>query len=402
MLTNKKRLLSLLLTIALLGASGAFAAPMTSNTLTMPKAFSTGAFGSNDVPDGKSPTTGLDFTGEYRPVVVQVSNDHSARPHINMSEADVVYEAIYWGPAHTRYTLVFNDNHPAVVGSVRSARVQHCEIRQEWDAPFVFWGGQTEPGTNIYDYFKGNAVPKDMLFNAVGKGPTRTSDAFYRDTFKDDQTLKRVSPHDAVVNLQRIMEQWPNNSQGSAYQPKSHAYKFSNEEPSRGQDTAREIKIKYDADGEYFPSYQFNAADRVYERFYDGKEQYDGMTKKRIVASNVIVQFCDLTFAGGAAYRPMTNLIGSGVMDAFIDGRHIRGTWSRASKNDRTIFSDINGNEITMLPGKTFIQILPTYMDFTYVTKDGVENLMNIGSDVPEAKIDDFGNEAEMQGLGDE
>ena len=98
---------------------------MTYNQLTVPAAYTTGAYGVNEVPEGKSPTTGLDWEGEYRPVLVQISNSDGARPHWNMSEADIVYESLLWGPGHTRYSCLFNDNHPEFVGAVRSARLHH-------------------------------------------------------------------------------------------------------------------------------------------------------------------------------------------------------------------------------------------------------------------------------------
>ncbi|HIT69578.1 MAG TPA: DUF3048 domain-containing protein, partial [Candidatus Aphodomonas merdavium] len=133
MVSKLLRILTFTVIISLVLGVTAVAAPMTNNKLTMPSAYTTGAYGVNEVPEGKSPTTGLDWEGEYRPVVVQISNSAEARPHWNMSAADIVYESLLWGPGHTRYTLVFNDNHPDYVGAVRSARINHCQIRQEWD-----------------------------------------------------------------------------------------------------------------------------------------------------------------------------------------------------------------------------------------------------------------------------
>ena len=377
MITKKLRIVSFCLVILTVLASGAYAAPMTSNTTTMPQSYSTGSFGSNEVMPGKSPTTGLDWEGEYRPVLVQVSNAKEARPHWNFSEADIVYESIVWGPAHTRYTAVFSDNHPDLVGSVRSARVNHCEIRQEWDCPLVFWGGQQAEGSSIYDFFKVNKVDKGFLFD--GTRNNAASKALGRDS-------TRVSPHNAVANLAMAVETaWPKDDKGNPYTPKSHAFKFSTT-PTAGGDSAQEIYVVYD-EKEYFPSYTFNKEERVYERWYCGEEQYDGKTNKRIVASNVIVQFCNTNYYQNAASRPIIEMLGGGVMDAFIDGRHIRGTWTRKGMNDRTVFQDMNGEEITLLPGKTFIQVIPTSSSFTYVREDGQEITMDNGTKVEAAEI---------------
>lgn len=375
---KKIRVSFLILIVSLFVSSLSFAAPLTSNPVTMPKASSTGAFGTNYVPEGKSPTTGLAWSGVYQPLVVQISNAHQARPHWNLSEADIVYESILWGPGHTRYTAIYSDNHPDFVGAIRSARWHHCELRQEWDAPFVYYGGQEDAGSSIKEFFNANKVDKKFLFNGIVTGSY--SSGYSRDS-------SRVSPHNAVADLQKMVaDAWPKNDDGSAYAPKQHAFAFS-DTPSRGADTAVEIYICYD-EKDYYPHYTFNAAERVYERWYCGEEQYDGKSGKRIVASNVIVQFCKTEYVNKQASRPMITTTRGGVMDAYIDGRHIRGTWERNTVNDRTIFLDANGNEITLLPGKTFIQMIPESMDYKYVTADGQEKIIDIGTEVVEADID--------------
>lgn len=388
MYTNKRRVLSCVLILAVLVSLPAFAAPMTSNPFTMPKATSTGAHGANEVPEGKSPITGLNWTGTYRPIVVQMENSTAARPHLNMSEADIVYEAVYWGPAHTRYTLIFNDNYPELVASVRSARVYHCEIRQEWDAPFVFWGGQQDKGTSIYDFMKENNVPDSFRFDGT-KGGSYNNALFRLST--------RVSPHNAAANIKKLVEEyWPTNKEtGEPYRPRQHALKFSSTSPTRGDKTAVEVNIRYDEKGEYNPMYTFNAQTREYERWYDGKEQIDGESGKRIVASNVIVQYCDLRFSNNIAARPIIPTTGTGPIDAFIDGQHIRGTWDRKQLADRTVFMDLAGNELTLLPGKTFIQIIPSFQTFTYTTDTGEVITCDVGMTVSRPSMEE-GNLDEM------
>lgn len=380
MVTKKLRMSVFFLLIVLFSSSIALAAPMTSNSTSMPKSFSTGAYSSNEVFPGISPLTGLPYDGEYRPIAVMISNAEGARPHWNLSEADIVYEGIYWGPNYTRYMAIYNDNHPELVGSVRSARLFNVDLREEWDCPIVFWGGQDQSGTSIYDFFKEYNVSTTFRFDGTRSGgPSLTRDP------------SRVSPHNAIANLSTIVaNEWPKNDNGTPYEPKMHAYKFSESNPTRGSDTAKEIYVCYD-EKEYFPSYTYNAEKHVYERWYNGKEQVDGKSGERIVASNVIVQFVNFSFYNNNASRPVYTLTGGGVMDAFIDGRHVRGTWVRDRLADRTLFLDMNGEEITLYPGKTYIQLLPMSYSFTYISDNGTENVMNVGTEVSAPVIDDVG-----------
>ena len=370
------RTLAVLLFAAMMLSATAFAAPMTYNQLTVPAAYTTGAYGVNEVPEGKSPTTGLDWEGEYRPVLVQISNSDGARPHWNMSEADIVYESLLWGPGHTRYSCLFNDNHPEFVGAVRSARLHHCQLRQEWDCPFVFYGGQDLSGTSIYDFFKDNNVPTSMRFDGI-KG----------DYGVLSRTKDRVSPHNAVVNLKKLVEEkWPTNDDGAPYEPVSHAFKFSDTDYTRGYDSA--VKMAFSYADDYEPSYVYDVDAGVYNRYYNGQQMFDGYTNKPIVASNVIVQYCETYFYGGISSRPVVELTGSGVCDVFIGGEHIRGSWSRKAVGDRTIFMDLNGEEVTFKPGKTFVQIIASSDTFTYTEGTGKEHEVDVGYEV---KAVDYG-----------
>lgn len=393
MLTKKLRVVTLCVMFLMSISMVANAAPMTTNADTMPRSISTGARQTAEVFPGISPTTGLASDAEYRPMMVQISNAKEARPHWNLSEADIVYEFVYWGPAHTRYTAIYNDNHPDYVGGVRSARVTQAELRQEWDCPFVFFGGQEMSGTSIYDTFKINDVGKDFLIDG-----TRGGKGFFRET-------SRVSPHNAVANLAEMVAAWPTNEDGTPYESRVHPYTFSTS-PTYGVDSAVEIYIPYE-EKDYFPSYTFNSSTRMYERWYNGEEQFDGKSGKRIEAANVIVQFARLEFFLSTASRPVITMTGGGKIDAFIDGRHITGTWERNSVNDRTFFLDSSGEEIVMLPGKTFIQVIPESNTFTYVKDDGTEVSVDVGTEVQEATFDpttagtDQIDEMEMGELGE-
>lgn len=420
MQVKKLRFMACVLAVSLLVASCAAAAPLTNNQHTSVGAVQTGAFAANVVPEGKSPITGLDWTGIYRPVMVQISNSAEARPHWNLSEADIVYESILWGPGHTRYSAIYSDNHPDFVGAVRSARWHHCELREEWDCPFVFWGGQSNKGTSIYDFFKDNGVLTSFRLDGTG-----------RDGLGQSRVNSRVSPHNAVWNIAKVANEiWPDDPDtGKPYEPRVHAMRFSST-PSYGSDTAVEISIVYDSqlkDGEeyaphyvydadsdtyeinsrftgrdkpeYAPSYTYNAATKLYERWYCGEKMIDGQSDKRIVAANVIVQYTPLYYYNNSPSRPVITTTGGGVMDAFIAGRHIRGTWVRSSLSDRTVFLDPSGEEITLLPGKTFIQILPNTMEYTYTRADGSVANVTIGYEVEGIYMDTEEGDAELDNM---
>lgn len=353
----------------------------------------TGGIATAQAETGVSPTTGLPTDRPYRPVLVQISNSEEARPPWGLEEADIVYETLIWAPHLTRYLAVFNGQYPEVVGSLRGARVYAAEIRQEWDCPFLFWGGQATPGTSIYDFFDLHQVDDSFLLDGVKSPNNPYAQSLLVDKARAQnlpyvQYLKyekvRPHPHNAVANLKAIVaECWPKGQDEKPYEPSPPLFTFS-DTPTKGKEAAVAIVVDYGVIqyseppeemhpsllGCYRASYTYDPETRLYERWYGAEPQmsYDGKT--RVTAANVIVQYCIQEYFDGAPSRPVTQTTGSGPIDAFIDGTHIRGTWRRETLSDKTQFLDGNGNPLVLLPGKTFIQMVPPDMAITFTAEE--------------------------------
>ena len=90
--------------------------------------------------EGESPLSGL-AGGAGKPVImVKIDNVGPARPHTNISKADIVYVEQVEGGL-TRIAALYNSSFPAKVGPVRSARISDLEILEQFDSPgFVYSG----------------------------------------------------------------------------------------------------------------------------------------------------------------------------------------------------------------------------------------------------------------------
>ena len=123
--------------------------------------------GDNEVEAGVSPTTGrnlaevaaevpegyagLAVTGRYMPFMVQIMNSNQGINNyapLNGAWADVVYQSSLAYNGVDRMSYIFSDVIPDVVGFVRSTRVTHLRIRQEWDCAYVTsgWSDADVPG----------------------------------------------------------------------------------------------------------------------------------------------------------------------------------------------------------------------------------------------------------------
>ena len=141
--------------------------------------------GLNETIEGVSPTTGLYLdeleapdgfaglavTGKYLPMLVQIDNSDGGVNNIapwGASYADIVYETPLHGRGMTRISYLFSDLIPDSVGPVRSARLGHAWLREEWDCGFLYYGQQEYTKTNVREEFsKLGATSKGVLFSGI-------------------------------------------------------------------------------------------------------------------------------------------------------------------------------------------------------------------------------------------
>ena len=74
-----------------------------------------------------------------RPMIVQIDNAIPARPPINLTAADVMYEYVAEGGV-TRFSAVFTREDVGIVGPVRSARLISLEIARMLEGVLVYHG----------------------------------------------------------------------------------------------------------------------------------------------------------------------------------------------------------------------------------------------------------------------
>ena len=311
-----------------------------------------------DIPDGFA---GLAVTGRYTPFMVQIDNTEGGvgnRAPWNGSYADVVYETPLYRTGTTRLSMIFSDLIPDYVGPVRSARVNHVWIREEWKAAICFWGGQKYKNTSITTAFRNLGYnlgdPASMAFDGTTGGKVWNAYCGH--------TEKLVRPHDAYFMTAALATQVV----PADYTAPNHAYRFDAALPETG-DPAESIQVNWGAK-EYNSLLEYDEEENVYYRYmvedpkqpvlYDEISPVLQMSDKiihgnPITFSNVIVQFMDIHYYSNDA--PLPTVTGTGNAEYFMGGKHIPGVWSRETLQDRTVFYDLNGNEIEMQPGHTLI-----------------------------------------------
>lgn len=293
------------------------------------------------MPEPVSYTTGLPYTGEYKPVMVVLENSPAARPQTGIQSADVVYEVPVEGSI-TRFVCVFSDNVPESVMPVRSGRVSFLYIQQEWDAIFMHFGGSGNGSSSAPDYtFYGNGLYPKVKIDA---------DGLYDHDYKD--YYKRVSGKSAPHNV----EMYPLPAQQLYdYSPEPLMWMFASDAAYSGSDVA-EINLPMCSGDDDFVSYTYDAAKDVYLRSMSGKAFKTAETGEQVTVKNVIVQYS--TYKSVDKYK-VWELTGDGDADFYIGGKLVKGTWKKGAADSPTMFYDDKGQQIVLRPGNTWIHIHP-------------------------------------------
>ena len=373
----KKNLLVLLLTV-LLAVEPVFALAVTLDG-GEDRGIEPKEVGLNELIDGESPTTGLpleerlpgneDFaglavTGRYLPVLVQIDNsDNGAgwRSPWGAIYSDVIYESPLRREGQTRISILYSDLVPDDVGPIRSARLGHVWLREEWDAAFLYHGQQEYALTNVLEELTRLGVTKrGLLFSGTSGGKD------WNKYYYNRQNL--ASPHDKGANAAGILTLVEED-----IIPPNHTWLFT-DEAAEG-DPATEITVKW-GHKDYTSVFRYDEEQDCYYRYVGtGKKAeayHDLDTEEPIPFRNVIIQWTDVDWVVKDA--PVTRNTGDGAFfanystgfftaegnaDYFMNGVHKTGYWRRENMHSRTVFYDENGEELKLQRGRTMIEMFP-------------------------------------------
>jgi len=315
-----------------------------------------GNFPTNMVLLGESPTTGLPWEGDYMPMLVQIDNTDGGVDKIapwGARYADIVYETPLYSVGSTRISFLFSDHVPDSAGPVRSARVGHVWLREEWDAGFLYYGGQEAEGSNINKEFsKYKATKKGVLFSGIVSTSKPWKKYYTR--------VKGLSnPHNVDANVAAMRDLIP-----ETHVAPDRPYLFTDVLPTTGE-AATSITLGW-KHKDYVSTFTYDADKNCYTRTVHGVPYVDSQTGEQLEFANLIVQRTKVRYYGGHSDRPILSNVGQGNADIFMGGRYIAGYWIRTAMDQRTIFFDENGNELELQRGKTYIAMPDSNVPVTY------------------------------------
>ena len=261
-------------------------------------------------------------------------------------DAYIIYEMIVEGGI-TRYLALYKDQDTEKIGSVRSARHYYLDYALENDAYYVHWGWSPQAESDI----------KTLGINNVNG---LYSSAFYR-----DKTLNVALEHTGYTSME-LLKNAVKKYRSETNKDLLLNYSADDIDLSNEGDAidANTVIIKYS--NSVVDKYVYDAENKVYKRYVNNVEHKDYQTGKIYTFKNIITyQVSNHLISGDNKGRQEFDNIGSGEGYYITNGKAIKITWSKDSRSEQTVYKYLNGEEIVVSDGNTFIQIQPTGQTLT-------------------------------------
>lgn len=289
-----------------------------------------------------------------RVIAVQINNHNQARlNHAGLQDAFIVYEAMVEGGI-TRMLALYKDKTTEKIGSVRSSRPYFLDYVLENDAIYVHFGFSEQ-------------ARKDIASLGINNINGLYDNAFWRDT-----TLNVAYEHKAFTSMEKIN----NMIAQKGYRTTSDSpallnydvdeVNISETKETELEDGTKETTITNKANTVVIPysyymtvKYEYDSENKVYNRFANDKAHTDAITKKQYNFKNIIIIKVK-NYSIDSYGRQALDNIGTGSGYFITNGCVKEITWQKDSRSSKTVYKYLDGTDVVVNDGNTFIQIVPS------------------------------------------
>jgi len=280
------------------------------------------------------------YQGNDRPFAIMIDNHNLAWPQAGLNKAYMVYEAIAEG-GETRLMALFKGADVEKIGPVRSARHYFIDYAMENDAIYVHFGQSPQAQSDLkkYSIHDINGIAED--------GTT-----FWR--VKD-----KSAPHNAVTSTEKLLQSAKNKKYRTTSSEKSILNYVTDEVNLTEGQGATTITIPHST--LQVVKYEYDEENKVYKRYARNKAQTDWDTKAAITTKNIIITFCDNYTLNDSENKGRQGLKNIGTFNGYYitNGKAIKIQCIKEARDEKTKYKDMNGNEIKVNDGNTFVNICP-------------------------------------------
>lgn len=315
-----------------------------------------------------------------RPIAAMIENHMDSRPASGLSKADIVYEAVAEGGI-TRFLGIFYCGAAAEevkIAPVRSARIYFVNWAQEYGKFPIFMHvggandysgtGSTVKEARALEYLEtiGWRVPRGNDFDT-------TYDSGFPVFWRNYERLGRevATEHTMMASLDQAYKQaekrgfGAKDEEGDSWDDTFVSWRFSDEKAVSPE--ATEISFEFWSNKpEYNVTWNYDSGANSYLRSNGGEKFIDFEDKSQISVKNVVIMFVKEKGPVDKNLHMLYTTVGTGEALIFQNGKVIKGTWEKDTKEARTKFTDGSGKELTFVRGTIWIEAVPAGNEVKY------------------------------------
>lgn len=303
----------------------------------------------------------VDEDSNKRPLAVMIDNNIGNNPHAGLQESYLNYEIIVEGGL-TRIMAIFKDKAVSLIGPVRSSRHYFLDYALESNCIYTHYGWSTYAQNDIkslgvnninglYDddpfWREKNIAAPHNVFTTVSKIYDYATKKNY-DTTTDKWKLLNYTTDEVALDTPIETKTITNEETGK---------KEKVEVKNPALLTANSVSIPYSY--QEVRSYTYDATQKVYLRFMNGKAHMDKATNAQLHYKNIIIQKVS-NHQLDSYGRQDLDTTGSGEGYYITNGYALPIIWTKSSRSAKTIYTYSDGSKVKINDGNTFIQIMPS------------------------------------------
>lgn len=297
-----------------------------------------GVSGEEEVPF-RFPLTGAgsEIEVDGRAVAVMINNHPQARPQSGLNKADIVYEMLAEGDV-TRFLAIFQSEQPEKVGPVRSARDYYIDLAKGFDSLYIAHGYSPEAKELL-----------DQGYIDSLNGIQYDGTLFKRESF-------RKAPHNSYISFENVLKGAEQNNYSMEEAPASLAF-LTKKEAEAIQGTAVDsVMVSYFNNDLFNVVYEYDEGLEKYKRYTDGELTADYDSGEPVLLDNIFIAETEHKVVDSAGRRDI-NLTSGGRGYLLQKGKMTEVEWENIGGR---ILPVLNGEQVGLVPGKTWINIVPS------------------------------------------
>lgn len=294
-----------------------------------------------------------------RPIAIMMPTDKAAQPQNGIGQADILYECMEEGGISRQLAVIDGWQSLDKIGNIRSCRDYYFYMACEWDPILIHVGGvyYMQDRLSLGDI-------QNLSENAeAGAGSSsKGTVAFFRDK-------SRKSPHNCYVSAEGILTamdrlDYPLEHREEYYEPDHFQFAKDTNTLEDAPDVMDAPAIDLSDPYPYSESYlEYNEEDGLYYKYLHGEAQIDAATGEQLTFANVLIQttYSEKRIDGdGSTSKYLAFKMHDTTRTGYYvtQGKAIPVRWEKTSDYGATRYYDMDGNEIVLNTGKTYIAII--------------------------------------------